>query len=183
MITIELDGREYQMPEGWHEINLEKFERLIKHFSVLNDYKSQYQYAIELFCILTEAPYEEMSKITKGSFETLANKIEWTKADIIPTGVKTFTIEGEDYMTIENLDALEMGDVVSLELQISNSQNHELLTNMLPILIRKVKKVEKTDGSFKIVPGKFEAESYEETKQLFRKHLKVADVNELRSFF
>ena len=86
-------------------------------------------------------------------------------------------------MTIENLDALEMGDVVSLELQVANSQNWEILTNMLPILIRKVKKVEKSDGTIKTLPGKFDAVSYEETKQLFRKHLMVADVNELRSFF
>lgn len=183
MITIELDGREYQMPTGWHEINIEKFEKLVRHFSILSEYKSQYQYAIELFSILTEAPVEEMSKITKGSFETLASRIEWTKEDIEPTGVRTFNVEGQDYMTVENLDALEMGDVVSLELQISNSQNWELLTNMLPILIRKVKKVEKSDGTIKLVPDKFDANEYEETKQLFRKNLMVADVNELRSFF
>lgn len=183
MITIELDGKEYNMPEGWHEINIEKFEKLVKHFSILNDYKSQYQYAIELFCILCEAPYEQMSKISKGSFETLATKIEWTKSDITPTGTKQFNINGDEYMTIENLNALEMGDVVSLELQIANSQNWEMLTNMLPILIRKAKKVEKSDGTFKIVPDKFDADSYEETKNLFRKHLMVADVNELRSFF
>lgn len=183
MITIELDGKEYDMPEGWHEVNIEKFEKLLKHFSILNEYKSQYQYAIELFSILMDAPVEEMNKITKGSFETLASKIEWTKEEIPPTGRRTFDIDGQEYMAIKNLDALQMGDVVSLELQITNSQNWELLTNMLPILIRKAKKVQKSDGSFKTIPCEFDANEYEETKQLFRKHLLIADVNELRSFF
>lgn len=183
MITIELDGKEYDMPDGWHEINIEKFEKLVKHFSILSEYKSQYQYAIELFSILMDAPVEEMSKITKGSFEILATKIEWTKQDIPPTGRRNFIIDGEEYMAVRNLDALEMGDVVSLELQINNSQNWELLTNMLPILVRKAKKVQKSDGTYKTIPGDFNADEYEETKELFRKHLLIADVNELRSFF
>jgi hypothetical protein len=39
------------------------------------------------------------------------------------------------------------------------------------------------NGETKKVPEKFDADSYEETKELFRKHLMVADVNELKDFF
>jgi hypothetical protein len=182
MITIELEGKEYDMPEGWNEVSIAMFEDLARHFGLLAEYKSQYQYAIELFAILTGAPQDDLSRMTKSSFETLAQKIEWTQADVEPTGVKTWTIDGIDYMVIKNLDSLEMGEVVSLELCIANSKTWELLTNMLPILIRKVKKVEK-DGEVKLVPERFDADNYETTKQLFRKHLCVADVNELKSFF
>lgn len=183
MVTIELDGREYKMPEGWHEINVLKFEKLIKHFGLLAEFKSQYQYAIELFAILCEAPYDDLKRITRGSFETLAKRIEWTSGDIPPTGVKRFTIKGVEYMTIRDLNALEMGDVVSLELQIKNSPTWEILTNILPILIRKVKRVERADGTIEEGPEDFDAERYEETKDLFRQELMVADVNELKSFF
>ena len=183
MMVIELEGMEYNLPEGWSEINLEKFEKLVKHFSVLSEYKSQFQYAIELFAILLDAPIENLSKITKGSFEILSEKVKWSNGQIESTGVKEWTIDGEDYIAIKNLNSLEMGEVVSLELQISNSKNWELLTNILPILIRKVKVVNLPNGETKKVPEKFDADNYEETKEFFRKHLMVADVNELKDFF
>lgn len=182
-MIIELEGHEYTLPEGWGEVNLEKFEKLMKHFSVLSEYKSQFQYAIELFAILLDAPVDKLSKITKGSFELLAEKIKWSDGTITPTGTKEWTIEGQDYMVVKDLNSLEMGEMVSLELQIGNSQNWELLTNILPILVRKVKTINLPNGDIKKVPDRFDAESYEETKQLFRKHMMVADVNELRDFF
>lgn len=182
-MTIELEGMEYKLPLGWSEINIEKFEKLVKHFSILSEYKSQFQYAIELFAILLDAPIDNLSKITKGSFEILADKIKWSDGEIKPTGIKEWTIGGQDYMVIKDLNSLEMGDMVSLELQIQNSQNFELLTNILPILVRRVKVITDVRGETKRVPDKFDAENYEETKQLFRKELMVADVNELRDFF
>jgi hypothetical protein len=183
MMVIELEGMEYNLPEGWGEINLEKFEKLVKHFSILSEYKSQYQYAIELFSILLDAPIESLSKITKGSFEILSEKIKWSNEQIESTGVKEWVIDGEDYIAIKNLNSLEMGEMVSLELQITNSKNWEMLSNVLPILVRKVKVVNLPNGEIKKVPEKFDADNYEETKELFRKHLMVADVNELKDFF
>jgi hypothetical protein len=182
-MTIELEGTEYKLPQGWSEINIEKFEKLVKHFSILSEYKSQFQYAIELFAILLDAPIDNLSKITRGSFEILADKVKWSDGEIKATGIKEWTIEGQNYMVIKDLNSLEMGDMVSLELQITNSQNWELLTNILPILVRKVKVITLANGDTKNVPDKFDANNYEETKQLFRKHLMVADVNELRDFF
>lgn len=183
MTIIELEGKEYNLPEGWHEINLEKGEKLMKHFSILSEYKSQFQYAIELFAILLEAPIENLSKITKGSFDILAEKVKWSEGKIEPTGVKEWEIEGQKYMAIKDLNSLEMGDMVSIELQIANSQNWELLTNLLPIIIRKAKEITLPNGDVKFVCDKFDADNYEETKQLFRKNLMIGDVNELRDFF
>ena len=65
------------MPQGWNDINIEKFEKLVKHFSILSDYKSQFQYAIELFAILLDAPIDNLSKITRGSFEILGEKVKY----------------------------------------------------------------------------------------------------------
>jgi len=183
MNVIELEGVEYNLPEGWNEINVEKFEKLMQHFSILSDYKSQYQYAIELFAILLGAPIDVLSKITRGSFEILSEKIKWSNAEITPTGIREWNIDGQDYIAIKDLNSLEMGEMVSLELQIANSPNWEILTNILPILIRRVKSVSLPNGDIKKVPEKFDASSYEETKQLFRKIMMVSDVSELRSFF
>ena len=172
-MTIELEGTEYKLPQGWNDINIEKFEKLVKHFSILSDYKSQFQYAIELFAILLDAPIDNLSKITRGSFEILGEKVKWSDGEIKATGIKEWTIEGQDYMVIKDLNSLEMGDMVSLELQIANSQNWELLTNILPILVRKVKIITLPNGDTKKVPDSFNADNYEETKPTVR-HLPSA---------
>lgn len=183
MITIELEGKFYEMPSDWNEVNIEMFEKIVKHIGILSEYKSQYQYAIELFSILTKCPIDDLKRMTKGSFEELSKAITWTSGEIKSTGIKRWNINGDDYIAIEKLNDLEMGDVVSLELIISNSNSHELLTNILPILIRKVKVITKSNGEIREIPGDFEADRYDELKELFRINLKVADVNELKDFF
>jgi len=183
MIIVELEGKEYSLPEGWHEVSLEMFEKIVSHTNVLSEYKSQFQYAIEMFAILTKCSVDDLKKMTRGSFEQLTSAVKWTSEEITNDTKEFFEIEGEEYMKIKNLNSLEMGDVVSLEILISNSQAFEILTNILPILIRKVKTVQKANGEIKKVPMPFDDINYEETKQLFRKHIMVSEVHELKNFF
>jgi hypothetical protein len=183
MITVELEGREWNMPAGWNEVSIEMFEKIVKQSSMLNDYKSQTQFAIEMFHVLTGAPIEDLNKMTRAGFETLSKYTEWVNTEIKGTKRKTWVFDGIEYMAIEDLNALTMGESVSMELIINDSTSEELLTNLLPVLIRKVKKIQKTNGKVKKVPDAFDANEYNELKELFRKNLMVADVFELKSFF
>ena len=76
-----------------------------------------------------------------------------------------------------------MGDSVSLELVIKDSDEASVLANILPILIRKAKKVKKSNGDIKIVPDSFKSEEYGELKKLFSEGLMVGDVINLKTFF
>ena len=182
MIIIELEGGEYQLPQKWEEVNLEMFEKVVDLAAVFGDYKSRYQYSIEMLAILTGAPVEGLSKMSKKSFEELSTACEWASAEVISSKKREYIIDGEEFMAVDNLDSLEMGDVVSLELMISSSEVSRLLTNLLPILIRRVKVINRNGKEVK-VPGPFVAEDYEELKEKFRKNLSVADVNHLKDFF
>jgi hypothetical protein len=183
MILIELGDKEYKMPEGWNEVNLEMFERIVKLSSLLNSYKSEIEFSLDMFSILTGAPMEELKKLTRGGFETLSSKVEWVNTDIKPSGKKSFILDGEEWMPVDDLQSLSMGDSISMELMIKDSTDETILTNLLPVLIRRVKKIQKANGRVKKVPGDFEADKYEETKELFKKNLYVADVFQLKSFF
>lgn len=182
MIIIELEGKEYKMPEGWNEVNLEMFEKIIKHIGLLSEYKSQYQYSIEMLAILIGCPYDDLKKMTRGSFEELSNLVHWASENVVSTGVREWNINGEEWMAVKNLDSLNMGDVVSLEIMIANSNPDDLLTNVLPILIRRVKLVQK-NGEVCKTPSDFDADEYNEIRELFKKNLMVSDVSELRDFF
>ena len=181
-LIVELEGKEYKMPEGWHEVNLDMFEKIIKHIGLLSEYKSQYQYSVEMLAILIGCSYDDLKKMTRGSFEELSNLVGWASENVVPNGIREWTIDGEEWMSVKNLDSLNMGDVVSLEIMIANSNPHDLLTNILPILIRRVKLVQKGGQTCKI-PSDFNADEYNEIKELFKKNLMVSDVSELRDFF
>lgn len=182
MITFEIGGRDYELPESWEEVNLEKFERIVKHSSVLSEYKSKILYAIELFAILLDAPTEDIKKLDRHSYEVLAEKCSWANERVPSKKKSKWTIEGVDYIAFEELNKLTMGDSISLELMINESNEQNIITNILPILIRKSKKVMKGDKEV-IEPSEFDSENYEQTKQLFRKHMNVSDVIWIKDFF
>jgi hypothetical protein len=182
MIIVELEGKHYNMPSDWSEVSLEVFEKVMKQSSLLSEYKSQILYGIELFSILTGATIENLKEMTRNSFEELSKYIKWVNEDIKSTKRKSWVIDKIEYMSIENLNALSMGDSVSLEIMINESDQSTLLGNILPILVRRVNEVSK-DGKVVKVPAPFDAENYNEIKELFKKNLMVADVIDLKDFF
>ena len=183
MITINLEGVDYKMPESWGEVNVGMFEEVVSLTSILNSYKSEVQYTIDMFSLLTGAPVDVLSRMTRKGFDDLSKLTDWVNVEITPTDKKSWVFDGIEYMPVDKLDSLSMGDSVSLELIIKDSNEATILTNILPILIRKVNKIQKENGKIKKVPGDFNAAEYEETKQLFKSKLMVSDVIKLKSFF
>jgi hypothetical protein len=183
MITIEIEGKEWDLPSDWTEVNLEMFEKIVYQSNVLNEYKSNQEFALDMFSVLTGAPKSELIKLTRKSFDLLSEKTDWVTQEVKPTKKREWTINGVDYIAVEELSSLTMGESISLELMINNSTPETLLTNILPILIRKVKVIEKENGEIKKVPQPFNDSEYAELKEIFKKNLNVADVYEIKDFF
>lgn len=183
MITIKLEGVDYKMPESWNEVSVGMFEEIVRLTSILNEYKSEVQYTIDMFSLLTGAPVEVLNKITRKGFDDLSKLTEWVNVEITPSDKKSWVFDGIEYMPVDKLDNLSMGDSVSMELIIKDSNEANILTNILPVLIRKVNKVQRENGKIKKEPGEFKSGEYEETKELFKERLMVADVIKLKSFF
>jgi len=182
MITFEIGGKDYELPEGWDEVSLEKFEKIVKHGSILSEYKSKILYAIELIAILLDAPVDDITRLDRPSYEILAEKCSWANGVPKTRMVKKWNINDVEYIAFEELNKLTMGDSVSLELMINESNEQNVISNILPILVRKAKKVMR-DGKEVLEPGEFDADNYEKTKELFRKHMMISDVIWIKDFF
>jgi hypothetical protein len=183
MIVFEMNGKDYNLPENWNEVSLDMFRKIQRHSSILNSYKSTTQFALEMTAILLGgAPINDLLRLDRESYVTLSDKCEWVNKDVKTSKKKEWVIDGETYLPINDLNKMSMGDSISLELMINESDEIDLLPNMLPMLIRKgVKKLVK--GKEVMVAGEFDADNYEQTKQLFLKNLMIADVVHLQSFF
>jgi hypothetical protein len=76
-----------------------------------------------------------------------------------------------------------MGDNVSLEMMINESNEATLLINILPILLRKVKIVKDELGNEVEELMPFDAEKYQMMKTLFMKNIFITDVINFKDFF
>lgn len=183
MIIIEINNKEYNLPQGWNEVSIEMFEKIMKQASILSTYKSQVLYSLEMFSILSGASIDELKEMNRESFDKMGDLCDWVNDEIPPTGKSEWIIDGVEYKAISNMNGLSMGDNISLELMINESDEANILGNILPILIRKTKKITKEDGSIKTTIAEFDADNYSDTRELFKKNLNVADVFQLKSFF
>lgn len=179
MKKVEIGDNQYDLPESWSDITVKKFEEIVAHTKNLAEYKSDILFALEMFSILLEAPLEEVKKLNKDAFQFLSDTLEWANSEVPNNeAIETYEIDGEVWMPIKDLGKLTMGEVVDLELILKNSTETNVLSNLLPLLIRKAKP--KTSGGLK--PGDFNLEDYEEIKEKC-KTLKVTEVIHLKSFF
>lgn len=182
MKTFELQGQTYDLPEGWHEVSLGLFEKMVLHSQNLPEYKSNLQFALEMLAILLDIDVETIKRLNKTSFDLLSQACEWTNQAIVPTTKKQFEIDGQVYVPINNFSQITMGEQIDLELMIADSKGHEVLTNILPILIRKA--VPKIEGEkTTLIPSAYDSSTYRETRELFRNHLMVSDVIDFKDRF
>jgi hypothetical protein len=182
MVTVKILNKEYELPEGWHEVNLEKFEKIILKNKVIDEYKSQILFGLEIFAILTDAEINDLKNLTRESFEILSNEISWMTQT--PKGIEKgeFIINNEVWKPIKDLNKLTMGDNISLELMISESDESNLILNILPILIRKVKIIKENGIEIEELQA-FDSNKYSDTKELFSKSIYITDVINFKDFF
>lgn len=183
MIKIEIKEKEYEVPSGWHEVNLELYEKIMVQLTILKDYKSEIEYTLDMFSVISGAPKEDLRELTRAGFMKMVEVCNWANEPIKATGKKIFVIDGVEWMAIKDMNKLSMGDTISLELIIKDSNEINIVTNIMPILIRPVKKIKGLNGKFEKIPGEFEAERYNEIKELFKKNLYIANIYDLKGFF
>lgn len=183
MINLKIADKEYNLPEGWWEVNLEKFEKIMLKNSQISEYKSQILFGLDILGILIDAKTEDLKNITRGSFATISEEIKWINEPPVGINKDIFIIEGEEWRPIKDLNKLTMGDNISLELMISESNEATLLVNILPILMRRVKKIKLEGGleGYELLP--FDSEKYNEIKELLKKNINITDIINFKDFF
>lgn len=182
MVVVKIGDKEYNLPESWSEVNLEKFSKIIEKNALIKEYKSQILFGLEIFSILIDAPVDDLKSLTKTSFEVLTKETEWLNNEVVGGEKDEFIIEGEIYRPLKDLNKLTMGDNISLEMMIAESNEATLLLNILPILLRRVRKIKTEMGEIEELEP-FDAAIYNERKKLFMKHINITDVISFKDFF
>lgn len=185
MIKVEINKQEYNLPEGWEDVNLRKFAA-ITEFLTGRDYvdssKSELRKSVDLLGLLMDCDPDIIFTLSKTAYMELSSKITWILNE--PKGAikKFFTINGVTYMSPVDLDQLSVGEVVSMETVIANDPKD--IAGILSIIIRPrigVYNEEKQEEEWEQEP--FDIKNYSYRKELFNENLKVSDIMSLSNFF
>jgi hypothetical protein len=182
MIVVRIEGQEFNLPEGWHEVNLEKFSKIIKLNDRISEWKSTIEFSIEIFSTLLGVEKSKIELLTRASFNTLLEETKWLYSDVPSTPKDEFTLLGKRWRILKDLNKLTMGESISLELKISESDNSTILSNIIPILLREIVEV-KEDGKTTEVLQAFRAEDYTALKEECDKSIMVTEIISFKDFF
>lgn len=183
MITLKIADREYLLPEGWHEVNLHKFSKIMEKNSQIAEYKSQILFGLEVLSILIDSRVDDLKNLTRGAFATLSEEISWINETPKAINKEEFVIDGVKWRPIKDLNRLTMGDNISLELMIGESNETNILNNILPILMRKVKTIKGEGGITYEELESFDSINYTATRDLLSKNIMITEVITFKDFF
>ena len=178
MIKFTLNDKVYDIPSSWDNVTIADFRALMKVVRNQAMYGSDLIFSLNLVSAVTKIPYEILQDITTEDFDRLQVLISWTNKMATPSDNKEFIIKGIKYIPITKFNELKMGEVISCELLIKDSEPDELAGNLMPILIRRATKYKRND-----VPSDFDSKDYEDNKELFLHNLSIRDALRYKDFF
>lgn len=173
-LKLELDGEQmtFSIPESWSEVTVEQFAKI---FTVNPADMTSVERAVRIVNIFTDVDEDYLYMMSPEQFNQVAEIISFTNSEIQPTGKESIIVEGDEYFIKKDFNQLTMGEVISLELLIEQSNGNigAKMAEMLCVFLRKKREDGKLEGFKK---------SFMQRAEMF-KHVSVADVNDIFVFF
>lgn len=152
-VKVEIDDEVtcFTLPTGWDEVSIQEFAKL---FSVPRDNQPLLEQAIDAISLLGGIDKDIIYQLPYEEFGKLANAMEFVNTEMVPEDLgEGVDIEGETYYFKKDFSKFTMGEIISIETLLSQSNNNLFLVmdKLLCIFLRK-----KTDkGNLESFKGEF----------------------------
>lgn len=174
-IHLEIDGEanEFNLPESWSEVTVKKASQLSSMKNV--EGKNELELSVSIISILTGIDEEIIYMMSQEQFLEVVEAIKFTKEEVTSEEKESILIEDEEYFLKKDFEKLNMGEIISIEslLKQSDGDLSKCMSKLLCIFLRK-KKENGNLESFK--------NSFMEREELFDEVM-ITDVNNLFVFF
>jgi hypothetical protein len=159
MLTIEIEDKEYNIPDSWEEMTLDyycvihsiisKYQKTQEEEDSENDltkyfFHQENKMHKELFCYMTGLSSEKVNNISMDSINSVLGCLESIMKDYEPKGVDSFKFEGDIYyFPIDFLRTGTFGDYIESQQLEMNTQylkngRFDVLPEQMAILCKKV---------------------------------------------
>lgn len=168
----------YTIPASWDDITVKQFEDIVKLNSLKETFETETEFGLRVISILINAPYKELLQLNANEFAAISESLEWSNKEIVPNNKNEYIIKGVKYAAITKYNSLSVGEAIDAELIIKDSEPYQLLSNLIPLLIRKAVYKDK-----KWIAGEFDADNYKDNVEFLSNNLSITDVIHIKDFF
>lgn len=173
-LEIEIDGevKEFKVPQGWNEVTVKQASEI---FGLNKEGKNNLEVTVELISILSNIDIDIVYAMQQEDFIKIVESIKFTNNEVKGDLKDSIVLGGEEYFLKKDFDKLNVGEIISIEtiMQQSNNDLSKSMGKLLCIFLRKKKENGKLE-SFK--------NSFMEREELFGEAI-ITDVNNIFLFF
>jgi hypothetical protein len=162
-VNFEIDDKteEFSVPESWSEVTVNQFMAIVKLQEGMEELNIL-QKTIKMVCILTKIPEEYVEMIPIEQFYKIRDILEYTNDEVDTKACESITIDGEEYFIKNDFNQLTMGETITIETLMSNSDNVvSVFDELLCVFLRKKKDNGKLEA--------FKSTFLQERKEIFGK--------------
>lgn len=137
-LNVDDEDKQFFIPESWDEVNLEQFCRL---YQFNRDFLTPIETAVRTLHIFTGIDEDTIMMFNYDDFQKLCSIIEFTTTEIESKLIESININGEEYFLKKEFDKLTMGEIISIEVILNDSQGNIMgcMDKLLCIFLRKKK--------------------------------------------
>jgi len=138
-VNVEIDDEvtSFTLPTNWDEVSIQEFAKL---FSVPRDNQPVLEQAIDAISLLGSIDKDIIYQLPYEEFSKLAQAMEFVNTEMIPEDLgEGVDIEGETYFFKKDFSKFTMGEIISIETLLAQSNNNLFLVmdKLLCVFLRK----------------------------------------------
>lgn len=171
MKLFKIGEKEYQMPTEWSEVTLNVYVRLAELEERKEGFGIPELYLLKVLeCLCNVEEDGELDELTLDLVNDLVSSVGYIQQEPTWTNTNHLVIEGIDYVFPNDLNALTMGEYISIKTLQEGTTTAGIIPYILAIILRPgTKVVDAETGKEKWVQEKFSTANLEWRKELFMK--------------
>jgi len=171
MKEFKIRERDYQMPTNWDEVTLNVYVRLAELEEKKETFGIPELYLLRVLeCLCNVEEEGDLDELTLDLVNELVGSIGYIQEEPTWTNTNHLVIEGQDYVFPNDLNALTMGEYISIKTLQEGTTTAGIIPYILAIILRPgTKEVDAETGKEKWVQEKFSTANLEWRKELFMK--------------
>jgi hypothetical protein len=137
-LNIDDEVKTFNIPQSWDEVTIDQF---IKLFSFDREILTEVEVSVKTMQAFTDIDEEYLLMLDLKDFHQLIELLSFTNVNLTPQSKESIIIGEDEYFIKKDFDTLSMGEMISIETIIKQTNGNFLkaIDKLLCIFLRKKK--------------------------------------------
>jgi len=170
MVTLKLNNQNYNMPNSWYDISITDYKFINDVTS--NELLTEGDKLITILSYLTSIPIETLNNIEYANIKEVIEELSFLKNSSFPESISTIFKVGDNTYKLKEFKKHTLGEVVSIETLIKQSEG-----DILSIIGKLIYILYSKNGE------EFDADLIDEEAKIIEDNVSIAELNSIIVFF